>query len=66
MLTDFPKAAAVRARVLLRHGRLDSADLISHRLPLSDADAYDLFDRREAFKVVLTPDEPDGAEGAGS
>jgi threonine dehydrogenase-like Zn-dependent dehydrogenase len=41
---------------LLRHGRLDPAELISHRLPLSAAaDAYDLFDRREAFKIVLTP-----------
>lgn len=43
---------------LLRHKRLDPAELISHRLPLSAAaDAYDLFDRREAFKVVLAPSE---------
>ncbi|MCX4832012.1 zinc-binding dehydrogenase [Streptomyces sp. NBC_01016] len=43
---------------LLRHKWLDPAELISHRLPLSAAaDAYDLFDRREAFKIVLAPSE---------
>jgi 2-desacetyl-2-hydroxyethyl bacteriochlorophyllide A dehydrogenase len=37
-------------------GRLDPAPLISHRLPLEEAvTAYELFDRREATKVVLVP-----------
>jgi threonine dehydrogenase-like Zn-dependent dehydrogenase len=41
---------------LLRSGALDPRPLISHRLPLEDAStAYDLFDRREATKVLLRP-----------
>jgi threonine dehydrogenase-like Zn-dependent dehydrogenase len=37
-------------------GRLDPAPLISHRLPLEDAvRGYELFERREATKVVLVP-----------
>ncbi len=37
-------------------GTVDPAPLISHRLPLEDAArGYDLFDRREATKVLLTP-----------
>ena len=37
-------------------GRLDPAPLISHRLPLEDAArGYELFERREATKVVLEP-----------
>jgi 2-desacetyl-2-hydroxyethyl bacteriochlorophyllide A dehydrogenase len=37
-------------------GRLDPSSLISHRLPLEDAqEGYELFDRREATKVLLTP-----------
>lgn len=40
----------------LREGRLDPTPLISHRLPLEDAArGYELFDRREATKVVLQP-----------
>ncbi|WP_158883755.1 alcohol dehydrogenase catalytic domain-containing protein [Amycolatopsis anabasis] len=43
-----------RVLALVRADRLDPAAIISHRLPLSDAvHAYDLFDRRAAFKVVL-------------
>jgi threonine dehydrogenase-like Zn-dependent dehydrogenase len=39
---------------LLRGGGLDPAPLISHRLPLEDAaEAYELFDRRAATKVLL-------------
>ncbi|RSM56220.1 alcohol dehydrogenase [Amycolatopsis sp. WAC 01376] len=39
---------------LVRADRLDPAALVSHRMPLSAAaEAYRLFDRREAFKVVL-------------
>ncbi|HEV7762713.1 MAG TPA: alcohol dehydrogenase catalytic domain-containing protein [Acidimicrobiales bacterium] len=48
--------------VLFAHlaaGRLDPARLVSHRLPLADAaDAYALFDRGEATKVLLLPDSP--------
>jgi threonine dehydrogenase-like Zn-dependent dehydrogenase len=38
-------------------GRLDPTRVVSHRLPLDDvADAYALFDRGEATKVLLVPD----------
>jgi 2-desacetyl-2-hydroxyethyl bacteriochlorophyllide A dehydrogenase len=48
------RAEALR---LVRSGLVDPARIISHRLPLSDAGkGYELFDRREAFKVVLTAD----------
>jgi alcohol dehydrogenase len=41
---------------LLAQGRLDPAAVITHRLPLADAaEAYRLFDSREATKVVMTP-----------
>jgi threonine dehydrogenase-like Zn-dependent dehydrogenase len=37
-------------------GRLDPMPLVSHRLPLEDAArGYELFDRREATKVLLIP-----------
>jgi threonine dehydrogenase-like Zn-dependent dehydrogenase len=37
-------------------GSIDPLPLISHRLPLAEAPkGYELFDRREATKVVLTP-----------
>jgi threonine dehydrogenase-like Zn-dependent dehydrogenase len=37
-------------------GTVDPTPLISHRLPLADAArGYELFDRREATKVLLTP-----------
>lgn len=37
-------------------GELDPTPVISHRMPLADAaEAYRLFDTREATKVVLTP-----------
>jgi alcohol dehydrogenase len=37
-------------------GRLNPAQIVSHRLPLdAAAEAYRLFDAREATKVVLTP-----------
>lgn len=39
---------------ILQAGRIDPTSVISHRLPLDAAvQAYDLFDRREATKVVL-------------
>jgi threonine dehydrogenase-like Zn-dependent dehydrogenase len=41
---------------LIRHGRLDPKVIISHRLPLSEAaKGYELFDQKEALKVVLDP-----------
>jgi threonine dehydrogenase-like Zn-dependent dehydrogenase len=37
-------------------GRLDPSPVVSHRMPLEDAPtAYDVFDRRLATKVLLTP-----------
>jgi threonine dehydrogenase-like Zn-dependent dehydrogenase len=45
-----------RAMAMVREGTIDPLPLVSHRLPLSDgARGYELFDRREATKVVLTP-----------
>jgi threonine dehydrogenase-like Zn-dependent dehydrogenase len=47
-----------RLLALVRSGKHDLAQLISHRLPLADGPrAYDLFDRRAegCTKVVLTP-----------
>jgi threonine dehydrogenase-like Zn-dependent dehydrogenase len=41
---------------LVRDGRLDPSVIISHRLPLSEAPkGYELFDQKEALKVVLDP-----------
>jgi threonine dehydrogenase-like Zn-dependent dehydrogenase len=40
----------------LTAGDLDPMPLVSHRLPLEDAaHGYELFDRREATKVLLIP-----------
>ena len=40
----------------LASGELDPTAVITHRLPLAEAaEAYRLFDSREATKVVLTP-----------
>ena len=37
-------------------GELDPTSIITHRMPLTEAaEAYRLFDAREATKVVLTP-----------
>jgi threonine dehydrogenase-like Zn-dependent dehydrogenase len=45
-----------RALELIRDGAANPAAIISHRLPLDDAVAgYQLFDSRQALKVVLTP-----------
>ncbi|HZQ64122.1 MAG TPA: alcohol dehydrogenase catalytic domain-containing protein [Gaiellaceae bacterium] len=42
---------------LIAGGRLDPASVVSHRLPLDEAaEAYRLFDGREAVKVVLRPE----------
>ena len=51
-------AAGHRGRLLklIAAGRLDPASVVSHRMPLADAaEAYRLFDAREATKVVLAP-----------
>ncbi len=51
-------AAGHRPKLLeqIAAGRLDPASVVTHRLPLADAaDAYRLFDAREATKVVMTP-----------
>jgi threonine dehydrogenase-like Zn-dependent dehydrogenase len=40
----------------LASGEVDPTPIVTHRLPLSDAaEAYRLFDSREATKVVLSP-----------
>ena len=45
-----------RTMAALAAGRLDPSPLVSHRLPLAEAQAgYLAFDRREATKVVLDP-----------
>ncbi len=41
---------------MLDAGALDPSPLVTHHMPLADApDAYALYDRREAMKIVLTP-----------
>ena len=41
---------------LLASGRLDPAPLVTHHMTLADAaEAYALYDRREALKIVLEP-----------
>jgi threonine dehydrogenase-like Zn-dependent dehydrogenase len=41
---------------LIQAGRLDPAAIISHRMKLDEgAEAYELFDSRQAVKIVLTP-----------
>jgi 2-desacetyl-2-hydroxyethyl bacteriochlorophyllide A dehydrogenase len=41
---------------LLASGRIDPGPLVTHHMPLADApEAYALYDRREALKIVLTP-----------
>jgi alcohol dehydrogenase len=41
---------------LLAHGKLDPTPLVTHHLPLEDApEAYAVYDRREALKIVLKP-----------
>jgi 2-desacetyl-2-hydroxyethyl bacteriochlorophyllide A dehydrogenase len=41
---------------LLAAGRLDPSPLVTHHMPLADApEAYAMYDRREALKIVLQP-----------
>ena len=45
-----------KALALLRSGQLQTAPLISHRLPLDEwQQAFDLFERREGVKIVFSP-----------
>jgi 2-desacetyl-2-hydroxyethyl bacteriochlorophyllide A dehydrogenase len=45
-----------RVLALMVAGVLDPGPLVTHHMPLADApDAYELFDRREALKIVLSP-----------
>ena len=40
----------------LSAGTLDPAPLVTHHMPLDDAaEAYEIYDRREALKIVLAP-----------
>jgi threonine dehydrogenase-like Zn-dependent dehydrogenase len=41
---------------LVAEGRVDPLAIVSHRLPLEDAPkGYELFDQRQASKVLLRP-----------
>ncbi|HEX2392350.1 MAG TPA: alcohol dehydrogenase catalytic domain-containing protein [Solirubrobacterales bacterium] len=45
-----------RVLALLAAGRLDPAPLVTHHMALDEAsEAYAIYDRREALKIVLTP-----------
>jgi 2-desacetyl-2-hydroxyethyl bacteriochlorophyllide A dehydrogenase len=45
-----------RVLALIEAGRLDPAPLVTHRMSLEEAaEAYSLYDRREALKIVLRP-----------
>jgi 2-desacetyl-2-hydroxyethyl bacteriochlorophyllide A dehydrogenase len=45
-----------RVLALLEAGKLDPAPLVTHRMGLDEAaEAYAIYDRREALKIVLTP-----------
>ena len=45
-----------RVLAMLGAGSIDPGPLVTHRMGLDDApDAYSIYDRREALKIVLTP-----------
>ena len=45
-----------RVLALLEQGVLDPTPLVTHHMPLADAaEAYEVYDRREALKIVLSP-----------
>jgi 2-desacetyl-2-hydroxyethyl bacteriochlorophyllide A dehydrogenase len=45
-----------RVLAMISAGLLDPAPLVTHHMPLDQApDAYAIYDRREALKIVLTP-----------
>ena len=45
-----------RVLALIEAGKLDPSPLVTHRMKLDEAEAaYELYDQREALKIVLTP-----------
>jgi threonine dehydrogenase-like Zn-dependent dehydrogenase len=45
-----------RVLALIEAGRLDPSPLVTHRMKLDEASqAYELYDQRQALKIVLTP-----------
>ena len=45
-----------RVLALIEAGKLDPAPLVTHHMKLDEAaEAYELYDHREALKIVLTP-----------
>jgi 2-desacetyl-2-hydroxyethyl bacteriochlorophyllide A dehydrogenase len=45
-----------RVLALMEAGKLDPSPLVTHHMPLDQAaDAYEIYDGREALKIVLTP-----------
>jgi 2-desacetyl-2-hydroxyethyl bacteriochlorophyllide A dehydrogenase len=45
-----------RVLALIEAGRLDPGPLVTHHMKLDDAaEAYEIYDKREALKIVLTP-----------
>jgi threonine dehydrogenase-like Zn-dependent dehydrogenase len=45
-----------RVLALMEAGKLDPSPLVTHHMPLDEAaEAYRVYDNREALKIVLTP-----------
>jgi threonine dehydrogenase-like Zn-dependent dehydrogenase len=45
-----------RVMAMMAAGVLDPTPLVTHHMSLADApEAYEVYDRREALKIVLTP-----------
>lgn len=45
-----------RVLALMEGGKLDPSPLVTHHMPLDEAaEAYEVYDNREALKIVLTP-----------
>ena len=45
-----------RVLAMMAGGVLDPTPLVTHHMPLADApEAYAVYDRREALKIVMTP-----------
>ena len=45
-----------RVLAMLEAGVLDPSPLVTHHMPLDEAaEAYAVYDRREALKIVMTP-----------
>jgi threonine dehydrogenase-like Zn-dependent dehydrogenase len=45
-----------RVLAMLSSGAIDPSPLVTHHMALDDApEAYSIYDRREALKIVLTP-----------